>query len=186
MKTGTTQVEPGNVAAPGPALDPIRQGIETRDLAVMVSQMTDDVVLHSPVARFSFRGRELVSTMLASMLQESERWAGEWRVDEVLCRGPETYVIAFGGRIAGRVVDMVNVMRLDEENRIREMTVYARPMAAVAVFPAHVFPLIVARHRGKLRAMLIRIGTGPLPLLLEVGVTAALRLGMPRGASLDH
>lgn len=80
---------------------------------------------------------------------------------------------------------MVNVMRLDEGRVIREMTIYARPMAAVAVFPAFVFPLIVAKQRSKLRSVLIRVGCRPLPRILELEIVSALRFGLPRGASLD-
>ena len=164
-------------------VDPIVEVIANADAAAFSARLADDVVFHSPAARFSFQGREIASALFEAMVQASDR--DQWRVLDFWDLG-ETHVMAFSTPIGGRRVDLMNVTRLNERGQIREITVYARPMASIAVFPAFVFPKLVARYRGRLRWLLVWLLCRPLPRILEIGVAGILRLGQPRGAEFDR
>jgi hypothetical protein len=159
------------------------EAISNADPAAFSARLADDVVFHSPAARFSFEGREIASALFEGMVRASD--PDQWRVLDFWDLG-ETHLMTFSTRIGGRQVDLMNVVRLDERGQIRELTVYARPMAAIAVFPAFVFPQLVARYRGRLRTALVLLMCRPLPWILERGVAAGLRIGQPPGAGFDR
>jgi hypothetical protein len=158
--------------------DPIRASIENRDHAAMVELLAPDIVLNSPATSTPIRGRAVVSEVLSGLLKQSEKWADEWGVRRVFREG-DTYLIAFGGRVGGHHLEMVNLMKLDKDNKILEMRVYGRPMASVAVFPALVFPQ-VAQLRSRNRSRVVRVMGRPLPRMLELGARLAIWIGLPR------
>jgi hypothetical protein len=153
------------------------------DYAALRARLADDVVFHSPAARFNFRGPEIASALFETMVKQSD--LDKWRVTEFWDEG-DTHLMALTTSIGGRQLDLLSVTRLDEEGQIRETTVYARPMASIAVFPAFVFPRLVLRFRGRARAALVWLLCRPLPRILELGVVGVLRLGQPQGTDFDR
>ena len=176
------QSGPSAVSDRADALDRGVKAIANADPAAFSALLADDVVFHSPAARFSFTGKEIASALFESMVKGSDR--DKWRVLDFWDLG-DTHLMAFTTTIGGRQVDLMNVMRLDEQHQLRELTVYARPMASIAVFPAFVFPRLVARFRGRPRAALVWLLCRPLPTILELGVIGILRLGRPPGTEFD-
>ena len=168
--------------ARGDGADPLVEIIATKDYVRFSERLADDVVFHSPAARFTFQGREIASELFTTMAKKSE--AERWRILDFWDLG-STHVMAFRVPMRGRKVDLMNVSRHDENGQIRELTVYARPMAAIAVFPAFVFPRLVARFRGRGRSVVVWLMCRPLPFILEAGVKGILGLGQPRGAGFD-
>jgi hypothetical protein len=175
---------PAPVAGSGDSngIDPAIAAIANADAAAFEARLADDVVFHSPAARFSFSGKEIASALFESMVQVSD--PDKWRVLDFWDLG-DTHLMAFSTTIGGRQVDLMNVVRLNEQGKIRDLTVYARPMAAIAAFPAYVFPRLVARFRGRVRATLVLLLCRPLPTILELGVIGILRLGSPPGTDFD-
>jgi hypothetical protein len=168
------------VAADG--VDPLVEIIATHDAARFAERLADDVVFHSPAARFTFQGKAIAADLFAAMARKSD--VDRWEILDFWDEG-ETHVLAFRATIGGRQVDLMNISRHDERGQIRDLTVYARPMASIAIFPAFVFPSLVARHRGRVRSVIVWLLCRPLPWILERGVAGVLRLGQPRGASFD-
>ena len=89
----------------------------------------------------------------------------------------DTHLISLTTSIGGRKLDLVSVTRFNKEGKITDSTVYARPMASIAVFPAFVFPRLVRRFHGPVRAALVWLICRPLPRILEIGVVGVLRFG---------
>jgi len=164
------------------AVHPGVAAIANADPVAFAARLAHDVVFHSPAARFSFRGKEIASALFEAMVHESD--PEQWRVLDFWDLG-DKHVMAFSTCIGGRQVDLMNVVRLDERGQICDLTVYARPMAAISVFPAFVFPRLVGRYRGRLRTALVWLLCRPLPTILELGVVAILRLGSPPGTDFD-
>src|SRR5256885_17130995 len=94
---------PVPVSDNGHGSDPIVEIIANADAAAFSARLADDVVFHSPAARFSFKGREIASALFEAMVQASDR--DQWRVLDFWDLG-ETHVMAFSTPIGGRRVDL--------------------------------------------------------------------------------
>src|SRR5947207_974096 len=140
----TPQVTPMPRRDGADGVDPIRDVVARADYEGFSARLADDVVFRSPAARFRFRGQEIASALFETMVKQSD--LDRWRVLDFWDLG-DTHVMSITTTIGGRQLDMLTLTRLDEQGQIRELTGYARPMASIAVFPAFVFPHLVARFR---------------------------------------
>jgi hypothetical protein len=155
---------------------PFRVAFETRDLDGWVDALAPDVVVHSPIVRSSFIGREAAAELYGVLLkvlgrfevthefQADDAHAFYWRVD-----------------IGGRWVQGTDLLRHDEHGKIAEITVLIRPLTDIAVFAGAVGPPL-ARHRGRLRALLLQLLTMPLQGMLALADVVAARVVQPRGS----
>jgi hypothetical protein len=149
---------------------PIRLAMEARDHPAMVATLGETPVLHSPVTPMPIVGREAVAALLLLLIEEYE----EWRcVGEVAHE--RDHVLFIQARIGGREVQLADLMRHDERGRVVEMRLYGRPIASVAAFAKVIGPRI-ARRRGAVRALLVRLITIGIPTLLAVGDRVVSRL----------
>jgi hypothetical protein len=100
---------------------------EDRD--AMLSHMTDDIVLKTPLAAAPFKGNDAIRPVVTALLSVVD--AFDFRRS---CRG-RTVLRRFSDlRFGPYELDGVDVWRLDDNGFIREMTVLWRPLpAAVAV-----------------------------------------------------
>jgi hypothetical protein len=86
----------------------------------------DDVVFRSPVVYKPYEGREALAMVLAAVAQvfEDFRYTGQ-------VESGDTGVLAFSARVGARELEGVDMLRFDEQDRIRELTVMVRPMSGV-------------------------------------------------------
>lgn len=137
-------------------------------------RLADDVAFHSPAARFNFRGPEITAALFETMYKQSD--PSKWKVLNFWDMG-DIHVMRLTTVMGGRKLDLVSVTWFDEQGQIRDSTVYARPLAAIACFPAFVFPRLVKRYHGPLRAAIVWLICRPLPRILQIGVVGVLRFG---------
>jgi hypothetical protein len=116
-----------------------------------------------------FRGREEVGALMTDMLAVLEDLEYTAVVD-----GGDVQVLAFRMRFGGQDVELVDLMRFDDQGRLREVVVHARPMAGAALFAAVVGPRVV-RRRGRWRGV-AALAARPLPRLLRALDAAGMRL----------
>lgn len=145
-----------------------RRAMEARDAAAMLATLAPDVVLRSPVIGVPFRGRDAVAELLGHLMDALEKW--ECRED--LSKN-DVHVLVADARIAGRDVELVDVITYDHEGRVREIRVLARPFSGAAAFAAVLGPRLV---RGRPRQALVRAATAPLPGAFALGDRAVARL----------
>jgi hypothetical protein len=135
---------------------PLRAGMEARDAAAVRAAFSPDVVLHSPIITTPFRGRDEVGDLFEVVL-------------EVL--GPITYlaempgdphVLSFRTDVKGTELEGVDLLHLDEEGLIKEITVLLRPFPGVAAFLKATGPKLARRRSGAGRAALLSLATPPL------------------------
>jgi SnoaL-like domain len=108
---------------------PLRAGIEARDLAAVVDAFAPDAVVRSPItAALTFQGPEQIGAVFRVILDVFE----DIRYTEELRSGDRALLIA-SARVDGTDIELVDHMRLDERGKIRELTVFFRPMPAIAV-----------------------------------------------------
>jgi hypothetical protein len=103
--------------------------MQRKDREAMLSHMTDDILLKTPLAATPFKGKDAIRPVVSALLSVVD--AIDFR--EVL-QGPDHVAAFFGLTVGPHELDGVDVWRLDDGGFIREMTVLWRPLpAAVAV-----------------------------------------------------
>jgi hypothetical protein len=106
--------------------DAFRKAAESKDFSAIDELFAEDVSFRSPVVYKPYEGRESVATLLAAVAQVFE----DFRYTDQTETG-DTATLAFSARAGDREVDGIDLLRFDEEGRIREMAVYIRPMSGV-------------------------------------------------------
>jgi SnoaL-like domain len=106
--------------------DAFRAAVEAKDLAAAGDVLADDVVFRSPVVFKPYEGSEAVLVVLGAVVQvfEDFRYTGQAESDELA-------VLMFATRVGDRELEGVDILRFDEDDRVRELTVMVRPMSGV-------------------------------------------------------
>ncbi len=108
---------------------PFRRAAEAKDLELLAETLRDDVVLHSPILFRGFEGREIVTQVLTHVAATLEDLA---YVDELA--GERSVALRFKARVEDRELEGIDLLELDEEGRVAELTVFMRPMSALTRF----------------------------------------------------
>lgn len=89
--------------------------------------LAPDVVFHSPVVHRPYRGRDQLLTILeaVSVVLEDFAYGETYRSDGA------GHVLAFSGRVGDRHVDGVDIITVDADGLIRELTVMMRPFSGL-------------------------------------------------------
>ncbi|HEX6602601.1 MAG TPA: nuclear transport factor 2 family protein [Solirubrobacterales bacterium] len=108
---------------------PFRTAAERKDLDLLSETLREDVVLHSPVLFRGFEGRDTVATVLTHVAATLE---GLTYTDE-LAEG-DTVCLRFKAKVGDRELEGIDFLELDEDGRVRELTVFMRPFSALNAF----------------------------------------------------
>ena len=112
-----------------PEPHPFRRAAEAKDLDLMMETLREDVVLHSPILFRGFEGREVVAQVLTHVAATLEDLT---YVDELA--GERTVALRFKARVEDRELEGIDFLELDDEGRVKELTVFMRPMSALTRF----------------------------------------------------
>jgi hypothetical protein len=152
----------------------LRSAMEAGDLAAAVDAFAPDAVIRSPLTgRLAFKGREQTGAILRVILDvfDDLHYTDELRADD-------RAVLVAGARVAGTEIEMVDHMRIDENGKIRELTVFFRPLPAIAV-AMRLIGAGLGRRNSRARAGVISALTRPLGLMTEAGDRIGVRLVRP-------
>lgn len=108
---------------------PFRRAAESKDLDLLAETLREDVVLHSPVLFRGFEGRETVLAVLTHVAATLEDLT---YIDE-LAEG-NSVCLRFKAKVGDRELEGIDFLELDEEGRVRELTVFMRPFSALTSF----------------------------------------------------
>ncbi len=153
---------------------PFRAGVEAHDLAAVVDAFATDAVVHSPITgALSFRGREQIGAVFSVILDvfKDIRYTSE-------LRERDRALLIASAQVDGTDIEIADHMRLDENGKIQELTVFFRPMPAIAV-SARAIGEGLGLRRSRVRARVISILVRPLILLTRVGDRAGTALLRP-------
>jgi hypothetical protein len=150
--------------APAPAQLALRSAMEARDLEAVVAAFAPDAVLNSPLtARFSFRGHDQIRAIVEVIL---DVFADLRYTDELL--GEASAFLVSRARVGRQELEIVDHLRLNPDGKIREFTVFMRPLPATAT-ALRLIGMGLGRRRSKRRARLISFLTRPLTTLTRTG-----------------
>jgi hypothetical protein len=104
---------------------------EAGDAAALTSCLAPDVVLHSPVAYQPYVGRETVGGILRLVVEAFDGWRCVEELHGV--EGLEGFV--FATRVGGRELQGLDLLRLDEDGLVSDLTVMIRPLSGLMRSP---------------------------------------------------
>jgi poly-beta-hydroxyalkanoate depolymerase len=108
---------------------PFRRAAESKDLELLEETLREDVVLHSPVLFRGFEGRETVSAVLTHVAATLE----DLTYTHELADG-DSVVLRFTAKVGDKELEGIDFLELDDEGRVRELTVFMRPFSALTAF----------------------------------------------------
>lgn len=112
-----------------PEPHPFRRAAETKDLELMRETLREDVVLHSPILFRGFEGRDVVLVVLGHVIEvlEEFRYAAE-------AREGDTVFLHFKAMVGDKELEGIDLLKLDDEGRVADLTVFMRPLSALTRF----------------------------------------------------
>ena len=149
---------------------PLRAAFEARDHAAILEALAPDVVLYSPIFEVPFTGIEEASDLFAVLLEEV--WPLTY-LDEV---PGDPHILHFTGQVKRKSLEGVDLLRFDEEGRVREITVFFRPFPAVAAFLTAMGPKLGRRRGGAGRGAILRAAGLPVSALMRTTAATGPRL----------
>jgi hypothetical protein len=150
---------------------PLRAAMEARDLTAATEAFAPDAVFRSPLTnRLAFTGREQIRALVEVILEVFE---GLHYTDEL--RAGDRAVLVAEARVAGSEIELVDHIWLDESGRIRELTVFFRPLPATAVAMGAIGAAL-GRRASRGRAQAISLLTRPLIVMTAAGDRIGVRL----------
>jgi SnoaL-like domain len=105
---------------------PFRMAIESRDPERIIAALHPEVTFHTPLVDVPLRGRDQVLKLFAVL---STVFEGFEFTDELV--GDATHALVFRVRVDGHPIEGVDYLRLDEDGRVRSITVAMRPFTSV-------------------------------------------------------
>lgn len=142
-----------------------REAVEAHDLDALAAVLAPDAKLRSPITvRIPFEGRETVLELMEEIfaILESMEVVRDIRQDGLQILEIET-------RLAGYDMHQVQVIELDDDERVRQITLFMRPLPGVANLAAHLGPSLVRRRRGRLLGAGVALFMRPVAWLVKLG-----------------
>lgn len=152
----------------------LRTAMEARDLSAVLDTFAPDAILRSPLtSRLTFQGRAQIHALMEVILEVLD----DLRYTDEL-QGADSAVLVASARVGGTDVEMVDHLRFNESGKISELTVFFRPMPAIAV-AMRVIGSGLGRRKSAGRGRAISVLTQPLGLMTQVGDRVGVRLVGP-------
>jgi ketosteroid isomerase-like protein len=139
------------------ASHPFAAALAARDIDALVAALAPDAVLHSAITNTPFEGREVLADLYSSLFEAFE----ELRVTDEFHNG-DTHVFFWEGRMDGRYVAGADRLRLDDDGKVRDITIVGRPLTGLATFLTGLGFHFARRRRGRVVARLLRVTALPL------------------------
>jgi hypothetical protein len=151
-----------------------RAAAEAQDAAALAEACTPDVVFNSPITSLlRFEGREEFADLVTTVLDVYD----EFRVvDEYDAGGVR--VLHLHARVGSQELDEVQLLRLDDTGKVREITMFIRPLPGLTTLTAALGPRL-ARKRSRWRAALVAALSRPLAFMTRMGDKTGTRLVRP-------
>jgi ketosteroid isomerase-like protein len=102
------------------------EAMQRKDQEAMLTHMTEDIILKTPLMAEPFRGKTAVRPVVGALLGVVDRF--DFR--EIM-QGTQHVSAFFGIQVGETELDGVDYWRVNEAGLIREMTVLWRPLPAI-------------------------------------------------------
>ena len=153
-----------------------RAAAERGDVDAAVACLSGDVVLSSPLTeQFRIEGRDQLRDFLTSAFTAVENIRFHTQIGE-----GNTYALFYRAMVRSQPFEEAQLLRLNKEAHIREITLFGRPMPALSALMITLGPDL-ARRQGRHRlATLIRASTAPVHAMVTFGDRRVVPLTRPK------
>ena len=149
-----------------------RHATENGDVELAISTMSEDVVLRSPLTdRGGFAGRENVRAVFEAAFDSIRDLRFHTDIGDDRKRA-----LFYRGRVGGTAIEECSLVRLDEEARIVEMTLWIRPLPGTTAVMGALGPKIARSYGKPTMAVLLSVLTKPLQVMVGSGDKLAARV----------
>lgn len=107
--------------------DSFRTAVEAGLIDDIAASFTEDAVLHSPVSFKPVEGRVAIRALFTVLLEVLQ----DFRYTDQLESDEGTRGLVFRARIGDRDIEGLDLLRFDDSNLIRDITVMVRPRSAI-------------------------------------------------------
>lgn len=149
---------------------PYRALWETRDLDAWERSLASGIVLHSPIITSPFSGIAAAMDLTDVLM----RGLPDFTITQEYVDG-ERSVFFWTARAAGRRIEGNDLITVDADGKVTEITVWIRTLVGIAAFAAAIGPPLAAK-RSRGRALLTRLMIVPLRIFLAVADVVSARL----------
>ncbi|MDT0483970.1 nuclear transport factor 2 family protein [Streptomyces doebereineriae] len=142
-----------------------RSAEERGDVDAAVACLSRDVVLSSPLTeQFRFEGLDQLRSFLTSAFTAVKDVRYHTQTGE-----GDVYALVYRAQVGSQSFEEVQLLRLDDEARIKEITLFGRPMPALTALMTILGPEL-ARQQGRPGlAALMRASTMPIHAMVTFG-----------------
>lgn len=145
------------------ATDDFRAAGERGDADALAVLLAPDVVFHSPMTdRVRFEGREEVAELHRDIFAILDGL----QTTEPLALG-NARSFSFTARVRGVELEAHVVLHVNDDDLIDELTVFIRPLPALATLFATLPPRVSARRRGRLTGVVAALLTRPIAFVVR-------------------
>src|SRR5688500_8742484 len=147
--------------------------MEARARDAIAESLAPAVVLHSPItSSFRFVGREEVTALLGIVREflEDLDYFEDFGEDR-------THLLGFRARVNGQRLEGTDIMRLDEQGRVRELRVFIRPLPGLTALMAALGPRL-AKKTGRARSTAVAGMVRPLATITRLTDVPGSKLAM--------
>ncbi|MFB9237317.1 nuclear transport factor 2 family protein [Plantactinospora siamensis] len=149
---------------------------ELGDAEAAARCLSADVELISPLtAQFRFHGPDEIREMLTAAFEVIE----DIRFHTAVGEG-DTRALFYHARAGGERVEEAQLLRLDRDGHIREITLFGRPLPALTAVLAGIGPRLLRRQSRPALARVVSLASAPLARLTRLGDRRLVPLGDPR------
>ena len=153
------------------AIAAYRAAGERGDADAIAALLAPDVALHSPLTqRVPFAGRDEVAAMHRDIFAVLE----DLQTGEPLARG-DTRSFTFRARVRGAELEAMMLAEFNADAQIVDLTIFARPLPAVATLFSALPPRVSARRRGRAVGALVAVITRPVAFVVRTADRLAPR-----------
>ena len=153
---------PQNVAA---TVARWRAAAESADADAAVACLSPDIVLSSPLTeQFRLEGSEELGEFLSEAFTAIEDIHFHTEIGQ-----DDTYALAYRARVGTQPFEEVQLLRFDDAGRIREISLYGRPMPALTALMITLGPKLARRQGRRGLATLLRATTAPIHSMVGFG-----------------
>ena len=162
-------MQPETTAIP-PASQGFRDAFAVRDFAAMREVLHPDVVLNSPILSTPFEGREAVLELFEVITStlEDVRFTVDLSADDI-------HFFSFHARVGATEMQGADIVRVGEDGRIVEFTIFFRPLEGTTVLAAALGKGL-ARRKSPARAAFAGAAMAPMIALSRAADRIAPRL----------
>lgn len=148
-----------------------RMAVQRADVDGFLATLAADAVLHSPITmRTDFRGHAELGELVGAVFATVQDIAFFEEVGDA-----STRALFYRARAGGQALEEATLLRLDEEARITELTIWFRPLPGLTAVMAGLAPRLAGR-RSRSRGVAAAALTGPLAALTRAGDGIGVRL----------